>query len=349
MKIALAYSSKHGLRREYLRRFPKLADTVSDDLFAEGDTPETLQAVEAAISSLGYEVFGVEADIGLEMELIRIRPDLVFNLAEGLFGDFRESYVPVVCEKLALPYTGSRPLTLGICLNKGHCKEILTANRIPNPRFRIFRTDDEVNLEDFPFPAIVKPVAEGSSKGVFDRSVADTPDEAGKLIRENLSEYAQPVILEAFLPGAEYTVAMIGNQNELEIFPIVGFDFSQLPSHARKIYSYEAKWVWDTSRAPLQIFQCPAPLSAKLRENIEKLVRDTFRALEIRDWCRMDVRLDAAGVPNIIEVNPIPGILPDPKDNSCFPKAARTAGCSYSQLFQKVIDAAEKRLSRERI
>lgn len=345
MKIALTYSSKCGLRKEYLRRFPSREHSVSDELFAEGDAPSTLNAVKKAIGSFGHEVRGMEADVGLETKLRKFHPDLVFNIAEGLFGDFRESYVPTVCEKLSLRYTGSGPLTLGICLHKGRCKEILRANRIPNAEFITFRPGDPLDFSGFVFPGIVKPVAEGSSKGIFDKSVVADAASAAGLITQCLHDYDEPVILETFLPGDEYTVAMIGNQDDLEILPIVGLDFSQLPPAACKIYSYEAKWIWDTPEKPLQIFQCPAPLAPERKNAIEALVRNTFRVLEIRDWCRMDVRLDADGVPHIIEINPIPGILPDPRDNSCFPKAARTAGYSYPQLFQKVIDAAEKRFS----
>lgn len=345
MKIALAYSSKQGLLKEYLRRFPGAGKRVTDEIFAEGDTPATIHAVERAIAGLGHEVTGVESDLGLERKLLRLKPDLVYNLAEGLFGDFRESYVPAVCEKLAVPYTGSGPLALGICLHKARCKEVLAAHGIANPAFRVFLPGEKVELNGLKWPGIVKPASEGSSKGIFDRSVAENESEARALIEETLSAYRQPVILEEFLPGAEYTVAMIGNAPSPEVLPIVELDFSQLPASARKIYSYEAKWVWDVPSSPLQIFHCPAEISASRRRAIEALVTRAFGVLELRDWCRMDVRLAADGTPNIIEINPIPGILPDPKENSCFPKAARAAGYSYAQIFEKVIGAAEKRFS----
>ncbi len=343
MKIALAYSSKHGLLKEYRRRYPASVEKASAELFAEGDSAATIRAVKDAIASFGHEVHGLEADAGMEMRLKRLAPDLVFNIAEGLFGDCRESYVPMICEKLSLPYTGSGPLALGLCLHKGRCKEVLTANGIPNAAFRIFRAGERLDFSGLEFPCIVKPVAEGSSKGIFDKSVVEDERQARTRIKESFGLYEQPVILETYLPGAEYTVAMIGNGNDQEVLPIVGLDFSQLPSGARKIYSYEAKWVWDTPRAPMRIFQCPAPLSPAERGEMESLVRRTFRVLELRDWSRMDVRLDAHGKPNILEVNPIPGILPDPEENSCFPKAARAAGYAYAQIFQKVISAAKTR------
>ena len=352
MKIALAYSSKLGLYNEYARRYPKKTGEAPEapaaDCFAEGDTPETIEAVCAALRSCGHEVFPLEADIELAGVLLKIKPDMVFNIAEGLFGDSRESYVPMICEKLSLPYTGSGPLTAGICLHKGRCKEILTANRIANPPFLLFTDKDDIEFPNFRFPGIVKPVAEGSSKGIFDKSVADNAETAKKLIKESLKKYNQSVILEEFLPGAEYTAAGIGNINDLEILPLVGLDFTQLPNNAHKIYSYEAKWVWDTPKSPLRIFQCPAETGETLKEKIKQLIYKTFRALELRDWCRIDIRLDSRSEPNIIEVNPIPGILPNPEDNSCFPKAARAAGYSYAQIFEKVIESAKNRYTKGR-
>ena len=129
----------------------------------------------------------------------------------------------------------------------------------------------------------------------------------------------------------------------IEILPIVEIDYSQLPSGATPIYSYEAKWVWDTPEKPLSIFRCPAPVSGELKRAIEDVVTRTCSVLRIRDWCRIDVRLDGKGVPNILEVNPLPGILPNPEDNSCLPKAARAAGYTYSDLIHRVVDEARKR------
>jgi D-alanine-D-alanine ligase len=122
----------------------------------------------------------------------------------------------------------------------------------------------------------------------------------------------------------------------------VAIRFDELPQGAKPIYSYEAKWVWDKPEKPLNLFECPAPLDSSIKEKVEKLVRETWRVLGIRDWCRIDVRFDD-GVPNILEVNPLPGILPNPEENSCFPKAARTAGYSYSAMLDKILMIACKR------
>jgi len=346
MKIAITYSTKNGLRKEFGKRFAGELDDedIPPDLFAEGDDPRTINAISTALVSLNHSVVAFEGDDDVAVKLEQARPDLVFNVTEGLFGDWRESYVPLICERLGLPYTGSDPLTLAICLNKARCKEILSYYRIPTPAFRVIYPDTNGFDPEFSYPAIVKPLAEGSSKGIFDRSVVYTAAQAQALIRENFTKYDhEPVMMEEFLTGQEFTVAVIGNGSTMEVLPIVAMDYSQLPADAHPIYSYEAKWVWDRPEKPLHIFQCPAPIGAELKQAIETTVRRTCQVLRIRDWCRLDLRLDAAGVPNILELNPLPGILPDPADNSCFPKAARTAGYDYATMLSKVIESAALR------
>ena len=136
---------------------------------------------------------------------------------------------------------------------------------------------------------------------------------------------------------------MLGNPPNLEILPIVEIDHSQLPPGANPVYSYEAKWVWDQPEKPLEIFRCPAEISPDLKNRIEDIIRKTVEVLRIRDWSRIDIRLDERGEPNVLEVNPLPGVLPNPEDNSCLPKAARTAGYSYSALLHRVVDEAATR------
>jgi D-alanine-D-alanine ligase len=159
-----------------------------------------------------------------------------------------------------------------------------------------------------------------------------------------LSTYRQPALIEEFLPGREFTVAMLGNGDALRALPIVEINFATLPPGVNPIYSYEAKWLWDREEDPLQIFTCPAELDAALQREIETACRRAFNALGCRDWCRIDVRLDSSGQPQVIELNPLPGILPRPEQNSCFPKAARAAGMSYDELILAVVDAATERL-----
>jgi D-alanine-D-alanine ligase len=125
--------------------------------------------------------------------------------------------------------------------------------------------------------------------------------------------------------------------------PIVAMNFETLPDGALPIYSFDAKFVWDRPENPLDIFQCPARITSALQASIERVTLEAYHALGCRDWARIDVRLDAAGVPNVLEVNPLPGILPDPADNSCLPKAARAAGIGYDELIQSCLKYAAAR------
>ena len=342
MKIALTYSSKKGLLKEFKTRNSLVSEdsSVSEDMFAEGDSPKTIQAILKSLRDLGHEAVGIEVDHQVLKRLANVHPDLVFNVAEGLYGDFRESYVPMICERLGLPYTGSGPLTLGICLNKVRTKEVLGFHHIPTAPFQVIYPDDQISVFRSLFPAIIKPISEGSSKGIFNDSVINNNQMAIEKIREMMNKYEQPVLIEKFLEGDEYTVAMWGNGNSLEVLPIVAIQYKDLPEGAMPIYSYEAKWIWDTPEKPLNIFQCPADLPFVKEVQITKLAIKTWRILGIQDWCRIDIRMDREGVPHILEVNPLPGILPNPEDNSCFPKAARTAGYTYEAMLNKVIKIA---------
>jgi D-alanine-D-alanine ligase len=345
MRIALLFSSKQGMN-ESLLRFPyeeKIdeGEEPPPDLLAECDSEETIRAVQQALEKY-HQVIPIESDEQAYLRLQQEKPDLVFNIAERLFGPNRESHIPTICEVLNIPYTGSDPLTLGICLVKSRAKEILSYHRIPSPKFWVIEVEKEIP-SDMVFPVIVKPLYEGSSKGIKDSSVVSSLDELKIRVAEIRKLYEQAAIVEEFLSGREFTVGVLGNYPDLEILPIVEIDHSQLPAGARPIYSYEAKWVWDTPDKPLEIFKCPAEISGKLKRKIENVVRQTCCVLRIKDWARIDVRLDESGKPNILEINPLPGILPNPEDNSCLPKAARAAGYTYDQLINRVVFEACKR------
>jgi len=347
MKVALIYSSKTGMASLWNRRrveeLREDEDEPPPDWFAECDADETIQAVHKALAER-YEVIPIESDDRAYDRLKDTRPDLVFNISERLSGPNRESHIPTLCEILEIPYTGSDPLTLGLCLDKSRAKEILSYYNIPNPAFRIMDGGQFPVADDFPLPAIVKPLYEGSSKGIRDNSVVKSAAELRGRVGEIFSVYQQPAIVERFLRGREFTAGVLGNSPNFEVLPIVEIDHSMLPCGANPIYSYEAKWIWDRPENPLAIFKCPADLSAELRARMEEVITEACLVLRIKDWCRVDLRLDERGEPNILELNPLPGILPRPEDNSCLPKAARAAGYSYSDLIHRVVDEACLRL-----
>ena len=318
--------------------------SLPDDRYAEWDDIHTVKAVERALASR-YRVTLVNADLGAFDVLrdLRGQIDLVFNIAEGLHGTSREGQIPAMLDMLDIPYTGSDPLTLGLCLDKRRTKEILRYNGVPTPRFWTVSELAEIPAR-LSFPLMVKPTLEGSSKGVTDRSLVRSRQELRRQVEWVLTTYRQPVLIEEFLPGREFTVAMLGNSETLRALPIVEINFATLPQGVNPIYSYEAKWVWDREEDPLQIFTCPARIEPFLQRQIDSVCRQAFNALGCRDWCRIDVRLDAAGHPQIIELNPLPGILPRPEQNSCFPKAARAAGLTYEEMILAVVKAARERL-----
>ena len=312
------------------------------DVYAEWDTWETIQAVRDALAER-HDVTLIEADEYAFERLRTGRPDIVFNIAEGIHGVSRESQIPAMLEFLQIPYTGSDPLTLGICLDKSRAKEILANAQIPTPGFCVVENLQQLIQCNVQLPCIVKPLHEGSSKGIFNNSVVHTRSELEHQVKSILHDYGEPALVEQYLDGREFTVAIIGNKDDLTVLPIVEIKFDSLPPGVNHIYSYEAKWIWDRADAPLEIFQCPARISSSLQHDIERTCRNAYSALRCRDWCRIDVRLDAHERPHILELNPLPGILPKPEDNSCFPKAARAAGMSYNQLLQSVLAIAARR------
>jgi D-alanine-D-alanine ligase len=321
-----------------------IAELIARDEFAEWDAPATIAAVESALSRLGT-VVRLEATEDFPERLRQTRPDIVFNIAEGFRGVNREAHVPAICEFFGIPYSGSDPFTLTLCLDKAKAKETLVFHGIPTPRFAVVETlaDIDSRTADLELPLFVKPLHEGSSKGITDSNLCWDRDHLVKQTKFLLENYAQPVLVEEYLPGQEFTCAVLGNGDEATVLPIVGMNFDALPKGALPIYSFDAKFVWDRPEKPLEIFQCPARITKALQASIERVTLDAFRVLGCRDWARIDVRLDAAGNPNVLEVNPLPGILPDPADNSCLPKAARAAGIGYDELIQSCLKHAAAR------
>ena len=333
-----------------------VATELVDDEFAEWDSAETIAAVELALGALG-EVIRLEANADFPERLRAAGPDIVFNIAEGLGGANREAHVPAICEFFGVPYSGSDPFSLSLCLDKARTKEYLAYHGVPTAPFALIRNAAEIpamldrlttrrtksGSTRLRLPLFVKPVHEGSSKGITEDNYCRTVDEAQAQTAFLLERYAQPVLVEEYLPGREFTCAVMGNGDGAHVLPIVAMNFDALPPGALPVYGFEAKWLWDDRRHPLEIFECPARIDEALRSRIEEVVLSAYHVLGCRDWSRIDVRLDAAGVPNVVEVNPLPGILPNPEDNSCFPKAARAAGLSYDELIQRSLRFAAER------
>lgn len=336
-------SSPHKNFRKYLnedliKNYPERID----DTFAEWDSEETINAVKSALEAGGHDVTLIECDTDAYEKLKALRPDFVFNVAEGLNGSSRESQIPSMLEMLDIPFTGSDSVTTGICHDKSRCKEILSYYKIPNTKFFITDAIHKIN-EKITFPKFVKPLHEGSSKGIYNSSVVNNSSELRNEILRIKECYNQPSLVEEYLTGKEFTVAMMGNGENVKVLPLVEINLDSVPEGFNKIYSYEVKWFFDTRESQLDIFRCPAEIDSQLYKQIEEVCSDAYKMLRLRDWARIDVRLDKNNVPNIVEINPLPGILPDPADNSCYPKAAREAGMDYNTMINAVLNCASER------
>jgi D-alanine-D-alanine ligase len=315
------------------------------DAYVEWDEPATIDAVEQALSGFG-EVVRLEARRDFAERLARAGIDLLFNIAEGLSGPNREAHVPAIAEFLGVPYTASDPLTLTLALHKARAKEAFLARGVPTAPYALIEHEHDLErLSTLPYPLFLKPVWEGSSKGISEESFAPDVASAAACARRLLRTYWQPVLAEAYLPGDEFTVAVMGNGGEMRALPVIRFRFDSLPPGALPIMGYEAKWVWDDPSRPLEVLECPARVPGALARRIADIGVAAARALGCRDWARVDLRLDAAGAPQVVEVNPLPGIIPNPADNSCFPCAARAAGMTYDELIQEVTRIAWRRLT----
>ncbi len=325
-----------------IKRPVDLSSGQPEDFYIEFDDEDTVNAIAEALSKNGCEVTKIEADEEAYNKLQNLRPDIVFNIAEGLRGESRESQIPAMLEMLGIPYTGSGPLTLAIALDKALTHQLLSVNSIPSPNFQVFLTPNQKKCRKLQFPLVVKPLAEGSSKGIRNKSLVKDERSLREQVSWVIDTYKQPAIVEEFIPGREFTVGLIGNEKPT-VLPIVEILLEKLPSKASPLYSYEAKWIWDVPEKPLDIFRCPAEISTELEKEIKQIAAKTFKVLNCRDLCRIDIRVDRAGKPRILEVNPLPGLIPDPDAHSCLPEAANAAGFTYEQLICTILWHALKR------
>jgi D-alanine-D-alanine ligase len=245
---------------------------------AEWDDSETIQTI-IDIFSKYHEVILIEADLEAYEKLRRSRPDIVFNIAEGRFGASREGQIPAILEMLRIPYTGSDPLTLGICLDKARAKEILAYHRISTAKFGVIQSWPlNGQLKHIDYPMFVKPLFEGSSKGIWNDALVQSFSELKGRVEKIWNAYSQPALVEEYLPGREFTVAMLGNGPSLRALPIVEICFDSLPEGVNRFYSYEAKWIWDQPDNPLEIFRCPADLDPVLRAKLKRSAKRRSRA-----------------------------------------------------------------------
>lgn len=328
MKIVLAFNKKP---EEDI-----LQEDEPPDRYAEFDPPRTIEAITSALESLGHKVFPVEARRDFLEKIVNISPDIVFNIAEGMRGEARESQLPAILEWLGIPYTGSDPLTMAITLDKPITKKIFQAEGIPTPKFTvIFKSEEPILIEDMSFPLIIKPSHEGSSMGLDSKSIVYSYRELKERVNTIITIYHQPALIEEFIEGRELTVGILGNSPPV-VLPIKELDFSSIPESLGRFASRDIKAkYWYLVKQ-----YCPAPLNEGLYKKIEDISIKVFRTLRCRDLARLDIRLSRDGIPYVLEVNPLPDL--DPKEGN-FPDMARVKGMSYEELIGSILKAGISR------
>ncbi|MFA6427178.1 MAG: D-alanine--D-alanine ligase [Candidatus Magasanikbacteria bacterium] len=339
MNIGLTYNIRH------------VKPDINDPQYikeAEFDEPITIEGITKALEALGHKVFHVEADENAYLKLKDLKGtiDIVFNIAEGIHGADREAQIPAMLEMLGIPYTGPKPLSYAVGLNKSVAKEILGFYGIKTPRWKVFRNLGEIENGGVDFyPALAKPLGEGSSKGIKSSNLVNDSFSLKKVVRKLLEEFRQPVIVEEYLPGREFTVGMLGNPPK--ILSIVEITFDDLPENMPKFEHYESKWVYDDPAKGKDPLVCPANIDVELEKKIGDLCFMAFEKLQMLDWARFDIRLDVDGEPYFIEVNCPPGITPHIEGNSRFVRAAKSSGMSYEQMIEEILKSSCKRYNIE--
>ena len=318
----------YDLRNEYLDH------GYSEEETAEFDRGETIEAIERVLQDLGFRTDRIGHIRNLTASLAAWkRWDMVFNIAEGLKGVGREAQVPALLDAYEIPYTFSDPMVLSLTLHKGMSKRVIRDLGILTPDFAIVETDSDMEKVDLPFPLFAKPVAEGTGKGISAASKVKTRDELVSLCRRLLAKYEQPVLIESFLPGREFTVGIVKTGNDAMA---IGTMEIVLQRHAeREVYSYVNKEEYE-SRVEYRL------ADDAMAKQAQQVALAAWRGLGCRDAGRVDLRADARGNPHFMEVNPLAGLHPEHSD---LPILCTLAGITYPELIRTIMTSALKRLN----
>ncbi|HOW39060.1 MAG TPA: hypothetical protein PL123_00865 [Bacteroidales bacterium] len=321
MKIGLTFD----LRSWYLDRGYSMEET------AEFDKEETVDALAAALSKMGHQT----ELIGNAFQLIEAlaagkRWDMVFNIAEGLYGDGRESVVPAILDQYRIPYVFSGPVIMGISLNKHLAKLVVESAGVPVSKGFLVNDINEISGRDLEFPLFVKPVSEGTGKGITDKSLVKNISELKTIIEWILKEFNQPALVEEYLPGREFTVGVIGHGDQAYAIggmEVITADNLPYSVHVKENYHDYCKYL---------------PLSDDIAEECKSVAVNAWKALDAVDGGRVDVKADRNGRICFIEANPLAGLNPVHSD---LPILARMYNIDYQKLLEMIMSAALKRIS----
>jgi D-alanine-D-alanine ligase len=320
MKVGLTFD----LRSWYIDRGYSMDET------AEFDKQETIDAIENSLKIMGYKT---EA-IGNAFQLIEAiaagrRWDIVFNIAEGLYGDGRESVVPAILDQYKIPYVFSGPVIMGLSLNKHLAKLVVSAAGVPVSPGLLIGDLKDLDKCKLIYPLFVKPVSEGTGKGITEKSLVTSPGELSKIVDWIIGEFNQPALVEEYLPGREFTVGIVGsNEDSLAIGGMEVICADNLP------YSVEVKENY-------QNYCSYKPLDADIEGECKKVALDAWKALGAVDAGRIDLKADRNGKICFIEANPLAGLNPVHSD---LPILARMYGIEYQELMERIMKSALKRI-----
>ena len=327
MQIGLSYDLKEAMPAE---------QAGCADAFEEYDSPETVEGIASALEAEGHTVVMLGGGKQFLTNILHNKVDFVFNIAEGR-GAYRsrEAQLPSILEMLDIPYSGSDPQCLAICLDKPLTKKIVATAGVYTPKCCVITHSHEIrNMTSygFRFPAILKPAYEGSSKGIRLSSVVDNPEQAIEAADSLLENYGQPAMLEEFITGDEVTMGIIGNSP-----PKVLGMMRILPRRKNGyfVYSLEVK----RNYLELVDYECPTHLDQKVLQNLEVSGLNAFKALGCRDFARLDFRVSSDGVPYFLEINPLPGL----GAHSDLVIMAKKLGWTPRELINAVLNAALER------
>lgn len=325
MRVGLTYD----LRSEYL------AAGYSEEETAEFDREDTIEGLEQAITALGHQPDRIGNARQLIQRLARgDRWDLVFNIAEGLAGISREAQVPCILDVYRIPYTFSDPLVMSLCLHKGLTKMVVRAAGVPTADYAVVESPADVQRVDLPYPLFAKPVAEGTGKGIASNSRIESRDELQQRCEDLLEEFRQPVLVETYLPGREFTVGVAGFGDRARV--LGGMEVLFRPNKV-EIYSYATKRDYE------EICDYrPMREAGLVTAELERLTLQAWRSLGCRDAGRIDFRLSADGTPHFLEVNPLPGLNPTHSD---LPMLCRMSGIDFAELIGIIVNSARSRMA----
>jgi D-alanine-D-alanine ligase len=339
------YISETGTLEEFATREQLLAGLKPETVdLSEVGVLEEREHVRKVLQQAGYQtsLFNMNGDIKRLIRFLEDKePDLIFNLCESVGNEsIHEMHVAGIYELMGIPYTGASAFVLGICLHKARVKEILTAHKIPTPRYIVSRNIGELDVDgcSLNFPLIVKPSREDASIGIDNDSIVETAAALRKRVRHIVNQYDQPAIVEEYIAGREINVAIIGNKQPIAL-PISEIDFSGLPDQYPKIVTYNAKWMQGTPEFVGTVGQCPADLPPEVEKKVKEIALKVYRIIGLRDYARIDMRLTKNLSPYVIEANPNPDI----SDDAGFARSARAYGLSFEETVCTIVEHALER------